>query len=257
MANKPSAFIWYELLTSEPDAAETFYGAVVGWSARVISPPGMDYRQWSIDGTPIGGLMKLPAEAAANGMQPAWLGYVGVADVDDSVGKIKAAGGTERMPATDIPGVGRIAMVADPQGAVFYVMAPIGEGPSRSYAPGERGHGGWHELHTTDWPAALEFYSAQLGWAKTDAMDIGPMGTYLLFNAGGEAIGGMMNSPDFPRPTWLYYFNVDNINQAKTRLEAAGGRVLMGPHEVPGGSWIIQARDPQGVMFALVGANVA
>ena len=79
------------------------------------------------------------------------------------------------------------------------------------------------------------------------------MGTCLLFNAGGDAIGGMMNSPDLPRPAWLFYFNVEDIDAAHRRLTDAGGQVRFGPTEVPGGGWIIQATDPQGAMFALVG----
>jgi predicted enzyme related to lactoylglutathione lyase len=257
MANDPSRFIWYELMTSDIDAAARFYGEVVGWSMSAAGAPGVDYRQWSIGGTTIGGAMVIPADAAANGMRPGWLGYLNVADVDQSVAAIVAAGGVSHMPAWDVPGVGRIAMVSDPQGAAFYVMAPIGEGPSPSFMPGHPGHGGWHELHTSDWPAALAFYGAQFGWAQSDALDMGPMGTYLLFNAGGDAIGGMMNSPDFPRPSWLYYFTVDDIHAARARVEAAGGAVLNGPHEVPGGGWIVQARDPQGAMFALVGPGKA
>lgn len=155
------------------------------------------------------------------------------------------------MPATDFAEIGRIAMITDPQGAPFYVMAPLGVGPSTSCAIGKPGHGGWNELHTSDWQAALRFYGDNFGWAKSDALDMGPMGTYLLFNAGGDAIGGMMNDPQFARPAWLYYFNVEEITSAKVRVEAAGGTVLNGPHQVPGGGWIIQGRDPQGAMFAL------
>ena len=257
MSTTPSSFIWYELVTSDIDAAAKFYRDVVGWSMSPAGAPGMDYRQLSIGGATIGGAMAISPDAAANGMRPVWLGYLNVADVDESVARIVAAGGASHMPAWDIPGVGRIAMVGDPQGAAFYVMAPIGEGPSPSFMPGQAGHGGWHELHTTDWKAALGFYGAHFGWEQSDAMDMGPMGTYLLFNAGADAIGGMMNGPDFPRPMWLYYFNVDDIHAAKARVDAAGGAILNGPHEVPGGSWIVQARDPQGAMFALVGPNKA
>jgi len=255
MSNKPSGFIWYELMTSDIDAAGRFYRDVVGWSMSSSGQEGMDYRQWSIADSTIGGAMTIPADAAAHGMRPTWLGYLNVSDVDASVAGIVAAGGASHMPAWDIPGVGRIAMVADPQGASFYVMAPIGEGPSPSFMPGQPGHGGWHELHTTDWKAALDFYGQQFGWGKSDAVDMGPMGIYQLFNAGGEAIGGMMNSPAFPRPMWLYYFCVDDIHAAKARVEAAGGAILNGPHEVPSGDWIVQAQDPQGAMFALVGPN--
>jgi hypothetical protein len=151
-----------------------------------------------------------------------------------------------------------MALVADPQGASFYVMAPIGEAPATPpFAPGVPGHGGWNELRTTDGRGALDFYSRHFGWGKTNEMDMGPMGSYLMFNTGGEPVGGMMNSSDQPRPMWLYYFNVDEIGAAKSRVQAAGGEVLNGPHEVSGGTWVVQARDPQGAMFALVGPSKA
>lgn len=253
-----SNFIWYELLTNDPAAAATFYGVLLGWTATDSHQEGMDYRILNMNGVGVGGLMALPPGAAESGMQPCWLGYVSVADVDKSVTSIRAAGGAEHMPAMDVPKVGRMAMVADPQGATLYVMTPIGApNQATSFAPRKPGHGGWHELHTKDWKAALAFYGAQFGWTKTDAMDMGPMGTYLLFNAGaGEAIGGMMNNPDAPRPFWLYYFNVADIEAAGTCIAANGGHVMMGPHQVPTGDWIIQARDPQGAMFALLGPKL-
>ena len=256
MSDTPSGFIWYELMTTDLDAAARFYGAVVGWSVQDSGQPGMDYRLVAAGDAHVGGMMAIPADAAVTGMRPGWFGYVNVADVDASVARITQAGGASYLPPTDIPSVGRIAMVADPQGAAIYVMAPSSDchGPSPSFAPSKSGHGGWHELHTTDWEAALAFYGAQFGWAKSSAMDMGPLGTYLLFAAGegGEPIGGMMNSPDFPRPMWLYYFNVDDIHAARARVEAAGGTVFLEPHEVPGNNWILQGSDPQGAMFALV-----
>lgn len=253
MTTKPSPFIWYELVTNDAEAAIRFYGAVVGWIARDSGTPGVDYHLLSIGDATVGGIMTIRPEAAAKGMRPIWLGYLGVADVDVAVAAAVAAGGTVHMAATDFPEIGRIAMITDPQGAAFYVMAPIGVGPSPSYAMGRPGHGGWHELHTSDWQAALGFYTAHFGWSQSDALDMGPMGTYLLFNTGGDAIGGMMNDPQFPRPAWLYYFNVADIDAARARLEAAGGTLLREPHEVPGGAWILHGRDPQGAMFALVG----
>jgi predicted enzyme related to lactoylglutathione lyase len=257
MSSKPSGFIWYELMTSDVGAAARFYGEVVGWSMSPAGSPGMDYRQWSIRGATVAGAMAIPEDAAANGMRPLWLGYLNVADVDASVAQIVGAGGASHMPPWDIPGVGRIAMVADPQGAAFYVMAPIGEGTSPSFMPGQPGHGGWNELHSSDWRASLDFYGRQFGWERSEAVDMGPLGTYQLFNAGGDAIGGMMNSAASPRPMWLYYFNVDDIHAAKARVESAGGVVLNGPHEVPGGDWVVHAQDPQGAMFALVAAKAA
>jgi predicted enzyme related to lactoylglutathione lyase len=252
-----SNFIWYELLTSDPDAAAAFYGTVVGWTVSDSKQPGMDYRILNMNGVGVGGLMALPPGAAESGMRPCWLGYVSVPDVDARVASFRAAGGAEHMPAMDVPNVGRMAMVADPQGATLYVMTAAGPGQSTSFAPRTPGHGGWHELYARDWNAALSFYGDQFGWKSVEAMDMGPMGTYLLFNDGsGAAIGGMMNDSNAPRPYWLYYFNVADIEAAGTRLTAHGGTVLMGPHQVPTGDWIIQARDPQGAMFALSGPKI-
>lgn len=256
-----SPFIWYELLTNDVEAAGRFYGEVVGWTVQPSGQPGMDYRFWKVGETAVGGLTALPEakdgppSADAPGMQPGWLGYVRVPDVDGTIAQMTGMGGAEVMPAMTLPGVGRMALVADPQGAVLYVMTPEGNMPATTFARGKVGHGGWNELHTTDWKSALEFYGTNFGWSAAEAMDMGPMGTYQLFRDGGEseAMGAMFNNPNLPRPAWLYYFHVDNITAARTRLEAAGGSVLMGPHEVPGGQWIMQARDPQGAMFAIVG----
>lgn len=85
---------------------------------------------------------------------------------------------------------------------------------------------------------------------------MGPAGTYQLFAAGGAPIGGMMTKFEgVPAPFWLHYFTVDAIDAAATRVRDKGGQVLQGPHEVPGGSWVVQCRDPQGIMFALVSAR--
>lgn len=252
-----SHFIWYELLTSDPDAAAAFYGAVVGWKSADSGQEGMDYRILSMNSVSVGGLMKLPPGAVDMGMTPTWLGYVSVADVDKSVAAFRAAGGAEHMPAMDMPNVGRMAMVADPQGAAVYVMTTTGNSEATAFVPRKPGHGGWHELHTTDWQAALDFYGAQFGWKQVVAMDMGPRGTYLLFNTGtGESVGGMLNDAEAKHPYWLYYFNVADIEAAGKRVAEAGGKVVMGPHEVPTGEWIIEGRDPQGAAFALVGPKL-
>ena len=253
MSTTPSHFIWYELMTHDIEAAANFYGAVIGWSVSGPPPSGQDYRQWSIGGETIGGLLAIDAEGQARGMPAAWFGYLNVPDVDEAVAAILADGGAVHVPAWDIAGVGRMAVVADPQEAGFYVMTPIGEGPSPSFGPGRPGHGGWHELRTTDAEAACDFYERRFGWGRSDAIDMGAMGVYQLFNAGGQAIGGMMSVANGSRPMWLYYFTVEDIHAASSRVEAAGGVVLIEPQQVPGGSWTLRARDPQGAMFALVG----
>jgi predicted enzyme related to lactoylglutathione lyase len=115
------------------------------------------------------------------------------------------------------------------------------------------GHVGWHELYTSDWKAASEFYSSQFGWSDAGDFDMGPMGMYHTFAAGPECGGGMMNKPEqIPVPVWQFYFNVPAIDAAAGRVTGNGGKVLMGPMAVPTGQWVIQCQDPQGAHFALL-----
>ncbi len=246
-------FVWYELITTDPQAAQSFYGRVLGWQARDGGPPGMAYTLLSAGGTDVAGLMRMPAEACEAGARPGWVGYVTVADVDAQVARIELAGGTTHVAPQDIPDVGRFAMVSDPQGAVFALFRPDGPPAGDVPAADTPGHAGWRELHANDGDAAFEFYAAQFGWTRADSLDMGPMGTYQLFAAGAQPIGGMMNrTADHSSPFWLYYFNVDGLAAAIERVEAGGGQVLHGPHDVPGGGRVAQCSDPQGAMFALV-----
>ena len=112
---------------------------------------------------------------------------------------------------------------------------------------------GWHELYAVEWNAAFAFYEKLFGWTKGEAFEMGPMGTYQMFAANGVPTGGMMNNPEaYPIPYWNYYFNVETIDAAAKRVSDGGGRILNGPHEVPGGQWIVQCKDPLGAVFALV-----
>src|SRR3712207_6588571 len=113
MANPHGDFIWYELMSTDPDAAAAFYAAVVGWQARSAQGSMRDYRIFGTGSTEIAGFMTIPQDAGCAGARPAWLGYVGVDDVDAVGAQVKEAGGAQHIPPTDIPGVGRFAMVAD------------------------------------------------------------------------------------------------------------------------------------------------
>jgi uncharacterized protein len=248
MSNSQGNFVWYELVTSNIPAAEAFYGRVVGWDAQAFEGGGEPYKILSMKGKGVGGLMRLPEGMS----QPFWMGYVGTSDIDAAVARWKDSGGSVHR-AFDIPNVGRIALVADPQGVGFAMIQGASDRSSEAFDQSAPGHGNWHELHTTDSQAAFDFYAGQFGWTKGAALDMGPMGTYQLFEANGVQIGGMMNSSNFPRPMWLYYFGTGNIDDAAKRVTDNGGAILHGPSEVPGGGFIIQARDPQGAMFALVG----
>jgi predicted enzyme related to lactoylglutathione lyase len=245
-------FIWYELMTEDVEAAKAFYGTVVGWEMRGFEG-SQDYSVLEANGRGIGGIMATPADAKAAGARPIWFGYIGTSDIEKAVEGIRAAGGNVHRDVMDIKGVGRIAMATDPQGAAFMLIQPDGEDqpPPEPMSPCSIG---WHEFHTSDWEKGFDFYSRQFGWEKDEALNMGPMETYQLFRTGGSnAVGGMFNAETFGRPAWLYYFVVANIDDAADRVRGADGAVLNGPTEVPGGAWIIQCRDPQGAMFALVG----
>jgi len=192
---------------------------------------------------------------AAGGARPTWLGYVAVEDVDGAVAQVQSLGGAVHMPPADVEMAGRIAMVADPQGAPFYVMKPNGEGVSTafSYVTPREGHCAWNELRTPDQAAAWDFYGPLFGWSHDGDMDMGPMGQYQFIGHGGM-LGAMMPSQATKgRPCWKQYFRVADIDAGKAAIEAGGGTVFQGPDEIPGGDFSLNAADPQGATFGLVG----
>ncbi len=257
MSEIKGKFVWYDLMTSDSKAAESFYRSVVGWDAKDSGMTDRSYTIFSMGPTMVAGLMPIPESARAMGAGPLWTGYIGVDDVDAYAARVKAAGGAIRRAPEDIPGVGRFSVVADPQGATFALFRGLGEPPAAAEAGSAPGHIGWHELHAADGSAAFAFYSGLFGWTKAETMDMGPMGIYQMFAAGGAPIGGMMTKPpEIPVPLWLYYFNVADIDAAAERVDQGGGRVAHGPQQVPGGIWIVQCIDPQGGMFALVGQRI-
>ena len=254
MANKHGEFIWYELLTPDSDASKAFYDSVVGWSIGAKPEGDMDYRMIQAPDGAVGGVMQLNADMIAGGAKPTWLGYFGVDDVDAAVASITAAGGQVHLPPFDIAGVGRIAMVTDPQGVPFYVMRGASDGTSTAYSRHGLGHVSWNELLTPDDAAALAFYDKQLNIKKVGAMPMGAMGDYSFISnsEGGEAIGAVMKAPPGAPSAWSFYFRVSDIEAAKQRIERSGGKVAHGPMEVPGGEMVLQATDPHGARFGLV-----
>jgi predicted enzyme related to lactoylglutathione lyase len=250
-------FFWYELMTSDLDSAIGYYTKVVGWTASDMPMPGDGSQRYTILNVGergVGGAMQLTDQMRAGGARPGWLGYIHVGDADAAAKSIAEAGGKVLMGPDDIPEVGRFAMVADPGGAPFYVMMPFPRGEMPPLDPETPGVVSWHELYSSlGDKAAFDFYAGQFGWETITEMDMGPMGIYRIFGAEGVQMGGMMNKPDnIPVSMWGFYINVDGIDAAAARVKANGGQVLMGPHEVPGGSWIVQCMDPQGAAFALV-----
>jgi hypothetical protein len=202
------------------------------------------------------GLMAIPPEAKAGGARPAWTGYITVDDVDGDARRITEAGGRILSPGMDIPGIGRFAMLSDPQGVTFALFKPIGAPPAERPAMNTPGTVGWHELHASDLDGAVQFYTTTFGWTLDEAMDMGAEGKYQLFRTTDDQAGGMMKKMAHePVPYWGYYFNVEEIDAAIGRVRERGGQVLNGPIQVPGGTWIANCLDPQGALFSL--ASVA
>jgi predicted enzyme related to lactoylglutathione lyase len=248
----PNAFFWYDVMTTDIGAAETFYRSVVGWRTQDTgSTPS--YTLFTVDGRGVAGLMAIPEDARKGGVPPAWMGYIHVDDVDEMAARITREGGKLHKGPIDVPGIIRFAVVSDPQGAGFIIAKPMPATNPPPLAAGTPGTIGWHELYAGEWKSAFAFYEKLFGWTKADALDMGAMGIYQLFTTGDVAIGGMMTKPpQVPHPYWGYYINVDAIDAAAARINAAGGTIVNGPMQVPGGQWIVQAIDPQGAGFALV-----
>jgi len=256
MAGYTNQFLWYELMTTDVAGAEAFYTDVVGWKTDAGQASDRPYTMWRTDGEHVGGLMALPESARQRGAPSHWLGYVGADDVDAAAGKAKGLGATVLVPPTDIPGVGRFAVLADPQGAVFALFG--GGDPAMAPPPNDAmkpGRVAWHELLTTDDEGGWSFYHALFGWTHTETMDMGEHGAYRMFTtaeAGTRPRGGMMRLPDKEgHPGWLYYFTVPDLDAAVAKLKAGGGQLMNGPMEVPGGDRVAQCTDPQGAWFAL------
>lgn len=242
---------WYELMTSDPEAAQDFYGKVVGWNTAPWDGAEQPYTMWMVGDAPLGGVMQLPEEAAKAGAPPHWVAYVTVADADETLARAKELGGTVLWGPMDIPEVGRVAGLADPLGATFAIHEPAGEAPGSDEPPAV-GHFSWHELATTDWEAAWDFYSSLFGWENTEDMEMGEIGTYRMFSTGARPVGGMFNKPpELPVSAWWLYARVADIEKALAAVKANGGHVMSGPMEVPGGDMVAQCIDPQGGAFAL------
>ena len=246
--------IWYELITGDAAVAKAFYSGIVGWTITEFSPVegALPYTIWNANGVGIGGLVER-ADAPGG---PTWLAYFHVADVDAKVAANTAAGGTTQMGPVDLPGVGRIALIADPQGVPLYLMTPdaaMGDQESTAFSATLPMRCAWNELTTLDTSTALPFYGDLLGLVSTEAMSMGPMGDYLFLDAGDSRIGAMMNRSAPEQPVkWSFYFRVADVDAAVEQVKAGGGTVIMGPMDVPGGERIVIAVDPTGASVGFV-----
>lgn len=250
------SLIWYELMTTDPDGAKTFYEPITGWTIAPMGGAHGDYRSISSPDSALAGLLPLNQHMLDNGARPTWLMYIGVDDVDATAAAIEAEGGKTYLAPADIPGIGRFAMLADPQGAPFYIMTPIppeGGGESRAFSSTLIGHCTWNELRAADLDPAVDFYRKIFGWEHAGTMSMGPMGDYKFLKHEEDRLGAAMGGATAEQPPhWLHYFRVADIDAALEKVKAGGGQVLNGPHEVPGGDRVAICRDPQGAGVGFV-----
>ena len=244
--NVRGSFVWHELMTADVPAAIAYYQKVVGWKTQ---PFDANYLMWVAKSGPIGGVATLPAGQTT----PYWLPYIGTTDIEATVQQAQQLGGKVVTPVTDIPNAGRYAVLTDPQGATFGVhWSPKSMSPSGAPQPGQFS---WQELATADYKAAFAFYQALFGWEKTGEHDMGAMGIYFMFGLNGQAFGGMFNKPAGMPAGWCCYAQVADARKVAKVAAKAGGKIINGPMQVPGGSWIVQLTDPQGGMHAVVSSE--
>lgn len=255
--------IWYELMSTDPAGVAPFYKAVLGWTIPETGnsmPNGSEYREIERpEGGWQGGVLTLTEQMCDHGARPCWITYFDVDDVDAAVANVTAKGGHALMPATTMDGVGRMAMVADPQGAPFYVMTPTPpaddpDAQSDVFKGDTVGRCTWNELNTDAAAEQLDFYTGLFDWEVSGEMPMPGDHTYKFLELGTRGIGAIGSmKPDGMPNAWLPYFRVADIDNAKTAIEAKGGSVVMGPHEVPEDDHIIVAIDPGGAAVGFVG----
>lgn len=248
-------WFWYELLTSDPDAAAKFYSNVVGWKVtQYPAPEGAPrYLIGEAGDRGVVGLMGFPPEMPA-GVPPHWTGYLYTENADATAKTVKENGGHVHREPQDIPGVGRFAVLSDPEGGKFNVMTPDSNENPPQLAPNTPGNVSWCELSSDDAGKNFAWYQKLFGWKSVNVMDMGELGKYEIFSSSDQPMtGGSAGKMGRTMPTgWLFYFFVDGgIDAAIERANKGGGNIFMGPHEVPGGTWVAIGNDPQGGVFAL------
>lgn len=252
MANPEGTPIWYELLTNDAAASTAFYEEVVGWKVHPPQPGDeKGYRMLDTGHGFVGGMMQLNEQMRESGAKPTWLFYIGVADVDATTKKAEAEGGAVLMRPFDIPNVGRIAMLADPQGIPFYVMRGASDDTSTAFERHGMGKCNWNELATPDQVGANAFYAKVFGWKYPDKMAMPGSGDYVFVAVGDTTIGATMTQSPGAPSGWQFYFRAPDIDIAVEKLKKAGGKVHAGPMEVPGGDRVIVASDVHGVPFGV------
>jgi predicted enzyme related to lactoylglutathione lyase len=242
-ATATGKFVWHEQVSDDPAKAKAFYTELFGWDTQVFDAPGMDYDMINANGGNHGGF----AKAMEGAPPPHWLGHVQVDDVDATVEKATAAGGSLAAGPFEMGEVGKMAIVKDPQGAFVSVYTPEGEGEVAE------GVFVWDELGTTDVDAAQEFYGDVFGWT---AKDMGSdFGGYRIFHRdeSENGIAGFMQLQDPSWPaTWIPYVGVEDVDATVAKAKELGGSTVVEGMDVPTVGRIAVIKDPQGAVLGII-----
>lgn len=247
MSYQHGRFVWFECFTENTDRARSFYTELFDWT---IDPMPMEdgppYLLIKSGNTGIGGLMPLQAE---RGDHAFWLSYLSVHDVDGIAARILERSGELLHAAFDVAGVGRMAVVQDPQGAVFALFKGERDDPEEAEGPGSWW---WNELWTSQEAEALRFYESVFGYTH-DAMSMDGEGTYYVLMQGDAPRGGLMRSPDMKLPpNWLPYVRVADCDAAASRGKSMGAKILWAPSDIPNVGRATVLTDPAGAVIAAI-----
>jgi hypothetical protein len=243
-------FVWHDHTSDDPDAATAFYTRLFGWELELWKPGEVDYPMIKNGETHQGGFVKPQME-----VRPQWTGYVQVGDVDAAVLRAQERGATVHTTPTDIPDVGRLAVLADPQGATFALIQQLSGNTSRPERPAPTGSFAWDELITTDVEAAKSFYGYVLNWSA-ETWPIGEI-PYDLFKASGrDAAGLMATPPGVATPAqWMTYIAVDDIDLSVEAARELGATLHAGPDDIPEVGRIAVLADTTSAIFGLFAGN--
>jgi hypothetical protein len=237
---------WVDLGSPDLARAREFYAGLFGWECPEGPPEAGGYTVCLLHGKTVAGLGPQMNPAAP----PNWMTYVNVDSADDTVAKVEAAGGTVFMTPTDIMDAGRMAVFADPPGAVMGLWQP--KEHLGAQLANEPGTWGWSELITTDLDASKAFYAAVFGWGAEDQGPPGGPPAYTEWQLGGRSIGGMMLKPPFMAaevpPHWGVYFVVADTDATVTQAQELGATLCVEPTEIEPGRFAVLA-DPAGAVF--------
>ncbi len=253
----PGSFCWIELNTTDVAAAKQFYGALFGWQTEDMpAGPDMTYTMFNLHDMPLGGMCNLQPEQLQHGVPAHWMSYVSVENADQSAARAQELGAQLLMEPFDVMQVGRMAVLADPQGGHFCIWQAQGEVGCK--LEDENGTWCWHELWAHDPEAAKAFYTSLFGW-QAKVSEVSEATEYTEWSLGGQSFGGMFKIEACmgPMPSnWLPYFMVDDCDATAATAKANGGQVQMAPMDIPRVGRFAVIADPQGANFAVIKLNM-